>query len=168
MDLFIDHCLIELLLVGYLISSLFTSTDIALSVGSPILAPLQIVGGFFLNSKTISKGLVWLQYISWFHYGFDLLAVNQWSNAKHIDCVYPGEDMADQNNTALLLFQQMLTKNDTNDDGAFCLNDGQQVLSYIDFGHTPSWVNFLAIILLCLGMRALALFALHLRVKQSR
>ncbi|KAH9418915.1 ABC-2 type transporter [Dermatophagoides pteronyssinus] len=72
---------------GYLISCLCRNTDVALSFGPPLIMPFQLLGGFFLNTHSIPKFLRWTKWISWFYYGFDALAVNQWRNVEILDCV---------------------------------------------------------------------------------
>lgn len=128
---------------------MFTNTDIALSVGSPVLVPIQLVGGFFLNTKSIAKGLVWLQYLSWFQYGFDLLVVNQWRGAVKLDCI----------------------KDNGSDDPlarSFCFKNGAQVMHFVNFGHRDDWVDFVGILMLILSMRGLGFLALYLRARHSR
>lgn len=129
---------------------MFTNTDIALSVGSPLLVPIQLVGGFFLNTKSIAKGLVWLQYLSWFQYGFDLLVVNQWHGATHLDCI---------------------KNNGGNDDPlakSFCFRNGAQVLKFVNFGNRDDWIDFVGILMLILFMRGFGFLALYLRARHSR
>uniref|UniRef100_T1JB20 Protein white n=1 Tax=Strigamia maritima TaxID=126957 RepID=T1JB20_STRMM len=71
---------------GYLISAVSSTTTMALSVGPPAVLPLLLFGGFFLNKRSVPWYLNWLQYISWFKYAFEALAINQWKDVKHIEC----------------------------------------------------------------------------------
>ncbi|CAG0919857.1 unnamed protein product [Notodromas monacha] len=95
---------------GYMISCMSTSITMALSLAPPIIVPFMLFGGFFLNSASIPVYFEWLKWLSWFLYGYESLAVNQWSNVGSISC------SAHNNATGTCLFQ-----------------DGPSVLSYYNF-----------------------------------
>ncbi|CAH2016567.1 unnamed protein product [Acanthoscelides obtectus] len=71
---------------GYMISCLSGNTSLALSLGSPLIIPFLLFGGFFLNVDSIPVYFKWLSYLSWFRYGNEALMINQWSNITRIDC----------------------------------------------------------------------------------
>lgn len=67
---------------GYLISSLSSSTSMALSIGPPVIIPFLLFGGFFLNSASVPFYFEWFSYLSWFKYGNEALLINQWASVQ--------------------------------------------------------------------------------------
>jgi hypothetical protein len=53
---------------GYLVSCLASSIEMALGLGPPILIPLMLFGGLFLNNGSTPVYFIWLKYLSWFYY----------------------------------------------------------------------------------------------------
>lgn len=70
--------LFDLLCVGYMISCLGPSPQIALAISSPLLLPLFLFGGLFLQSGTVPLYLDWIKYLSWFLYANEAMSINQW------------------------------------------------------------------------------------------
>ncbi|KAG1665895.1 Protein white [Nymphon striatum] len=71
-------------MIGYFVSSACSSTQMALTVSTPMIIPLLIFGGYFVKNNTASVYLGWIRYLSWFHHGFQALAINQWRNVDTI------------------------------------------------------------------------------------
>lgn len=71
---------------GSFISAASPSVNAALAISSPILAPLMIFSGTFLNNKSIPVYFIWCKYISWLNYSNEILLINQWKDVKHIEC----------------------------------------------------------------------------------
>ncbi|CAG5085738.1 Oidioi.mRNA.OKI2018_I69.PAR.g10988.t1.cds [Oikopleura dioica] len=65
---------------GYLISALSPSVEAANAIASPMMLPMLIFGGFFLQSDTVPKYFIWIKYLSWFYYGSENLYSGQWEN----------------------------------------------------------------------------------------
>ena len=63
-----------------MISALSPSVETANAIAPPLLVPLLLFGGFFLQSDTIPVYFIWIKYISWFHYGAENLYSIQWGN----------------------------------------------------------------------------------------
>ncbi|KAL7644554.1 UNVERIFIED_CONTAM: hypothetical protein RMT77_004091 [Armadillidium vulgare] len=63
---------------GYMISCLADDYNTAMVLSTPLTFPLMLFGGFYINSGDIPKYISWLQYLSWFMYGFESLSINQW------------------------------------------------------------------------------------------
>ncbi|OTF74946.1 hypothetical protein BLA29_008525 [Euroglyphus maynei] len=137
---------------GYLISCLCRNTDVALSFGPPLIMPFQLLGGFFLNTHSIPSFLRWTKWISWFYYGFDALAVNQWRNVAILDCTeIPSSSTNDSsiiNDTQQLRSQQM------------CFENGHDVLRFLSLGIQPEWLDFFGILSLMLLLRFVAYLTL--------
>ncbi|XP_054719148.1 protein white-like [Uloborus diversus] len=71
---------------GYMISCLANTLNIALSISTPLLMPLLLFGGFYLNNASVPDYFIWIKYISWFYYGNEALCINQWSSITNITC----------------------------------------------------------------------------------
>ncbi|WAR21687.1 WHITE-like protein [Mya arenaria] len=63
---------------GYIVSAAANSVSTALAIGPPLMIPLLMFGGFFLNSDSIPVYFIWLEYLSWFKYANELLADKVW------------------------------------------------------------------------------------------
>ncbi|KAF7491271.1 Protein white [Sarcoptes scabiei] len=140
---------------GYLISCTCRNTDVALSFGPPLVMPLQLLGGYFLNTKSIPSFLRWTQYLSWFYYGFDLLAVNQWDKISSMEC--DNDTNITRNGTISRPNQDAASKS-----SGVCFRNGQQVLSFLNLGNHSEWIDFFGLILLIVTMRFIAFLTLVL------
>jgi len=89
---FLMACVINILLVqvvvgfGYMTSCIAPSLQIALAISAPLLIPLMIFGGFFLDSNSVPSWLIWFKYIGWFLYANELLTINQWDGVELNTC----------------------------------------------------------------------------------
>ncbi|GFG38120.1 hypothetical protein Cfor_07570, partial [Coptotermes formosanus] len=118
---------------GYLISCVSTSISMALAIGPPLIIPFLLFGGFFLNNSSVPGYLKWLSYLSWFKYGNEALLINQWADVGHIECTH--------SNTT-------------------CPKNGHVVLEALDFREDHLSLDLISLVLLMLGFRVLAFFAL--------
>ncbi|RMX61223.1 hypothetical protein pdam_00023788 [Pocillopora damicornis] len=67
-------------MVAYVISTISPTTSVSTALSGPLTLPLLVLGGFYIENRTIPEWLSWLRYLSWFNYGFEALVVNQWDN----------------------------------------------------------------------------------------
>jgi len=67
---------------GYFISCLSSSLKIASALSAPMIIPLLLFGGFFLNNGSVPVYFQWLRYMSWLMYGNEALSINQWQGIK--------------------------------------------------------------------------------------
>lgn len=74
---------------GYMISCLAGSTQVALAMAAPLIIPLLLFGGFFLQNGAVPIYFDWMRYISWFMYGNEALSINQWVGVRFNDTVCP-------------------------------------------------------------------------------
>lgn len=117
---------------GYMISCMSRNLSIALAIASPLIIPLMLFGGFFLNSGSTPVYLTWLKYLSWFSYGNEALLLNQWSDVKSIAC----------------------RNNET------CYPDGHAVLSFLHYEGGTISANIASLVALLVGYRVIAFCAL--------
>ncbi|CAH0555331.1 unnamed protein product [Brassicogethes aeneus] len=118
---------------GYLISCAASSVSMALSIGPPLIIPFLLFGGFFLNINSIPVYFTWISYLSWFKYGNEALLINQWRNVTDIDCPI---------------------------GNSTCPRDGHVILEIYNFQEDHFIMNIVNLVLLILGFRLFAYFAL--------
>jgi len=89
---FLLCCLIVILVAncavsfGEFVSAAAPSLNAALAMSGPLLVPLMIFSGFFLNNASVPDYFIWLKYLSWLNYSNELLMLNQWDGVKNISC----------------------------------------------------------------------------------
>ncbi|CAG0883847.1 unnamed protein product [Darwinula stevensoni] len=71
---------------GYMISCVSSNMHMGLAVGPAVIVPFMLLGGYYLNDGSVPQGLIWLKYLSWFLYGNEALAINQWEDVDFVDC----------------------------------------------------------------------------------
>nr|QTW43725.1 ABCG-like protein 2 [Eurytemora affinis] len=163
----------DVLGVGYLLSCAVPKLDIALTIAPVINIPLLLMGGFYMNDGSIPVYFLWLKYLSWFHYSFEALMINQWSGLANISCqtnapVSPEFD----GNKVLNLFLSLPVNStfggfsDSADDrglinsnvtsAVHCIEHGDEVLQQYGFHKDNFWFDILCLVLLTLLFRVLA------------
>ncbi|CAG2102282.1 unnamed protein product [Medioppia subpectinata] len=139
---------------GYLLSCLTSSADVALALGPPLLIPMVLFGGFFLNADTTAAWLSWVKYLSWVYYGFSSMIINQWRDLKLTDCpAFPSTPPA-INGTA---GQYMPIK---------CISDGLEVIHSLSFDENDLLRNLILMVILALVFRLMAFIALYVRSRE--
>uniref|UniRef100_A0A914EIA1 ABC transporter domain-containing protein n=1 Tax=Acrobeloides nanus TaxID=290746 RepID=A0A914EIA1_9BILA len=63
---------------GIMLSTVSPSYPVAVSIAGPVLNLLNLTGGLFANIGELPFYISWIQYLSWFRYGFEAFAINQW------------------------------------------------------------------------------------------
>lgn len=155
-DVFFMTCLIGVLVAncassfGYFVSCISSNITMALSIGPPIMIPLLIFGGFFLNNDSTPVYFVWLKYLSWFYYGNEALMVNQWSNFGDLSCP-----------------DVKFTLPGRNGSEPTCLyKDGKAVLKNLNFDADRFGFDIVMLCVLLLAFRLLAYVALVVRARK--
>ena len=64
--------------------------QLAIALLPPLLVPLMLFSGFYINIENVPGWLVWLEYLSWFKYSHELLMINQWTGVT-INCQDPND-----------------------------------------------------------------------------
>ncbi|KAF2368395.1 ABC transporter-like [Trinorchestia longiramus] len=81
---FFTHMYIQVLIAntavsyGYMVSCLADDYNKAVVLSTPLLLPLFLFGGFYVQPGTIPVYLEWISYLSWFKYGYECLMINEW------------------------------------------------------------------------------------------
>ncbi|KHN87215.1 ABC transporter ATP-binding protein/permease wht-3 [Toxocara canis] len=72
--------------VGIMISSVSPSYAVAVSISGPLLTVFSITGGLYANIKKIPEWIRWVQYFSWFRFGYESLITNEFRHHSNITC----------------------------------------------------------------------------------
>lgn len=67
---------------GIMLSCVSPSLPIAMSSAGPMLTLLSLTGGLYANVGALPSYISWIQYLSWFRYGFEAFAINQWTTVN--------------------------------------------------------------------------------------
>ncbi|XP_070566509.1 protein white-like [Ptychodera flava] len=119
---------------GYMISTFSPSVSVALAIAPPLVIPLLLFGGLFLNTNDIPVYFIWIQYISWFKYTYECLEINQWENIDYIYC--------------------------PNGTSVPCIHDGETVLASLSFSVDNFMMNIYLTLTLLLAYRLIAFVGL--------
>lgn len=122
---------------GYMVSCLARSTTAALALAPPLMIPLLIFGGFFVNTESVPVYFIWLKYLSWFKYATEMLAIDQWTGVTNITCSAPP-----------------------------CVYNGDQVLNKFSFKKENFMLDLWLLIVLLVSFRILAYVFLVIRTKR--
>ncbi|XP_046443611.1 protein white-like isoform X5 [Daphnia pulex] len=81
---------------GYFVSCVASTPQVALAISAPMIIPVLLFGGFFLQNGSVPVYLDWLRYLSWFMYGNEALSINQWYGVEfnNTDCQYVGYNVS--------------------------------------------------------------------------
>ncbi|XP_054724470.1 protein white-like [Uloborus diversus] len=126
---------------GYMISCLTDSVNVAMSISTPLMTPLLLFGGFFLNNASVPSYFLVIKYLSWFYYGNEVLCINQWSSITNITC--------------------------SDNPMAPCIRDGDTVLDTLNFKKDHFLRDIAVIVALFLFFRTLAFIALLIKSRRK-
>ncbi|CAM9650413.1 unnamed protein product [Scytosiphon promiscuus] len=129
--------------LGYIVSALAKSVDVALALGPMILMPLIIFGGLLINLSDIPNYFLWYSILSFIQYGYKGISIVIWETKDSLECPPEPEQCA--------------------------FPTGQSVLDYLEIegGNEQLWMNFLYLLALMIGFRLLAYVALLYRSRPS-
>ncbi|CAJ0942087.1 unnamed protein product, partial [Mesorhabditis belari] len=148
---FLFSILISILIVGvaisisYAVATVFGDTAIAMTFLPIFVIPTMAFGGFFINSNDIPWYFQWLANLSYFKYGYEALAINEWDPINMI----PGCNVT--------------TPFDYN-----CPSNGQEVLESISFASIHRWRDVLILLAEILAVRFVAFIALAIRTARNK
>ncbi|XP_053373342.1 protein white-like [Mercenaria mercenaria] len=138
---------------GYIVSTSANSVTTALALAPPLMIPLIMFGGFFLNKDSVPVYFIWLEYLSWFKYANELIAINQWEDVDTIPCT---------NNTG------SASGDDAKPGPKRCLYDsGQDVIDYLNFDKDNLWLDLGVLIGMMFAYRLVAYIILLLKARLS-
>ncbi|XP_078492142.1 protein white-like [Ciona intestinalis] len=140
--------------IGYFIACLAKNQQTALTLVAPVLLPIMILSGVFINERNVRVYLRWIKYLSWFDYSSKLLMVNQWRSVESLEC-----DVIQNNGTVLVTSQTNRTLD--------CLfRNGNDVLEYYDIDQERFGEYFGCMVAVLIGFRLLAFALLFRRFRE--
>lgn len=127
--------------LGYAISCVAPSMEVALALMPVIILPFMLVGGLFTSAESVPVGFRWLQYLSWFNWAFKALAHSVFSRVGALPCA---------------------------DGSTTCpLNSGANVMKYM-FEDSNFGREIGILLAMIVGYRILAYLALYLRTRKRQ
>ncbi|CAD6196745.1 unnamed protein product [Caenorhabditis auriculariae] len=61
------------------------SYSVAVTISGPVLTIFSMTGGIFTNTELMPAWIKWVQYLSWFRFGYEALVVNVWAHEDYDD-----------------------------------------------------------------------------------
>ncbi|KAI8777535.1 protein white-like [Biomphalaria glabrata] len=144
--------------LGYLISTLCGSVTVSLAVAPPLLIPIMLFGGLFVNNGNIPVYFIWLQYLSWFKFSNEVLMVNQWRNIDYIPCP----------NITIPTIPPNITTPSVPSMPQCLYRSGKDVLDYTSFSEDNLVLDIILLVVLQVGFRFLSIVALFIRARRSK
>lgn len=89
-DSFLIYMLVGILVqniaisIGYMFSCIFGTVNLAVAVMPIFVVPMMAFGGFFINQDTLQWYFVPMKYLSYFGYGYEAVAIAQWTHVEEI------------------------------------------------------------------------------------
>ena len=71
---------------GYFVSAVSGDINVATAIAGPIMIPVTLFAGYFLNSANVPDYFIWIKYISWYFYMYDCMMIVQWRDYGSIPC----------------------------------------------------------------------------------
>eukprot|EP00753_Platysulcus_tardus_P001396 PLAT11325.2.p1 GENE.PLAT11325.2~~PLAT11325.2.p1 ORF type:complete len:695 (-),score=412.60 PLAT11325.2:85-2169(-) len=129
--------------IGFLIASAVSDAEVAVSLMPVAVIPFMLLGGFFSNQDNLPVYFSWLSWASPFKYGFEALAINEYSDLN-ITCTD----------------EELITP--APNVPAFCpITEGEQVLELLSF-ENDTWGGMIAgLAAITVTLRVLSYFILN-------
>jgi len=133
--------------LGLMLSCGAPNANMAMVALPVLFIPLMLFGGFFLNTSDIPVYFIWIQYFSFFKYGFQILAINEFSG----ETFYCDPD-------------------ETTSSGACPYTSGDEVIHSLGFDSTDNsmWASFLFLFMQIFLFSTLAYLALRFTAGRKR
>ncbi|KAI6242749.1 hypothetical protein M3Y99_00181500 [Aphelenchoides fujianensis] len=129
--------------VGIMVSAAAPSYAFAVSISGPLLTMFSLTGGLYTNITKIPAWIRWIQYLSWFRFGYEALIVNEWQHYATIDC-HP------------------------NHDNAVCEGSGHEVIKNLNFEEDNVAFNQVCMFFYIIGAYVIGYIGLVIRVLWAR
>jgi len=135
--------------ISYAMACIFGDLAIAVTMLPLVAVPMMAFGGFFIAFESIPSYFQWFSAISYFKYGYESLAINQWEGIDSVpDCKNFAAGAA-----------STLTSSPC---------DGNEVLRDINFHLENRWRDVLYLCLMIVVIRFIAFIALLIRAIRQK
>ena len=136
----------NVLALGVCVSAVAPSYAVAVSVTGPLLTALSITGGLMVNVEQLPDWIDWVQYLSWFRFGYENFIVNEFDSSE----------------------SKFLCENHKGQTVDICLSTGQEVMDMFSFHPDNFYPNWVVMITYTFGIYALGYIGLVFRVLRAR
>uniref|UniRef100_A0A8R1E1X4 ABC2_membrane domain-containing protein n=1 Tax=Caenorhabditis japonica TaxID=281687 RepID=A0A8R1E1X4_CAEJA len=139
--------------LGIAVCAMAPSYAIAVTVTGPLLTVFSLTGGLFTNVSEMHGWISWVQYFSWFRYGYESLIVNQFGNEKFdsISC-----SMFQPNGKKEMMPMEL------------CEESGAAVVQNFSFDSSNFYTNWISMLLLTIVIYIVGYMELVRRVIANR
>lgn len=138
---------------GYMVSTFTGNLVLVNAIAAPLLIPLMIFGGFFIQANSIPVYLEWLKYLSWFYYGNGALLNMQWDGMEFSCQTCDG---------------QVLSYDQCGDFTPSLQNTGENILTAAGFDQYSIWFCIGILAALMVGYRSVSYFILLFKFRDSQ
>ena len=135
----------NVLALGVCVSAVAPSYAVAVSITGPLLTILSVTGGLMVNVEQLPSWISWVQYLSWFRFGYENFIVNEFDDKIDFPC-----------------------QNGFGKDTTFCLKSGKAVMDKLHFNPSNFYPNWIVMTLYTVGIYALGYVGLVIRVLRAR
>ncbi|CAI2349121.1 unnamed protein product [Caenorhabditis sp. 36 PRJEB53466] len=139
--------------LGIAVCATAPSYAIAVTVTGPLLTIFSLTGGLFTNVSEMHGWISWVQYLSWFRYGYESLVVNQFEDAKFDNITCKAIDPHGHKRTV---------------PDSLCEKSGRTVVENFSFSQANFYTNWMAMIYLTLVIYVIGYMGLVRRVIANR
>ncbi|ULU08471.1 hypothetical protein L3Y34_019577 [Caenorhabditis briggsae] len=139
--------------LGIAVCATAPSYAIAVTVTGPLLTVFSLTGGLFTNVAEMHAWISWVQYLSWFRYGYESLVVNQFEHEKFSNITCQAMDPHG-------IIQSI--------PASLCEESGQTVVKNFSFDPGNLYTNWIAMIYLTIVIYIVGYVGLVRRVIANR
>ncbi|PIC42840.1 hypothetical protein B9Z55_009784 [Caenorhabditis nigoni] len=139
--------------LGIAVCATAPSYAIAVTVTGPLLTVFSLTGGLFTNVAEMHAWISWVQYLSWFRYGYESLVVNQFEHEKFSNITCQAMDPRG--------IKQAIP-------ASLCEESGQTVVKNFSFDPGNLYTNWIAMIYLTIVIYIVGYVGLVRRVIANR
>jgi len=129
-------CALNAQSLALMVGAAIADPQAAVAVSPLLIIPMLLYTGYLKSLDTLPSWLAWLQYLSPFKFGFEILMVNEFTGLP-ISC-------------------------DPDRQLPCPVESGDQLLEYMGLTEQDMWIGFGALAALTVGFHLIALIALHL------
>ncbi|CAJ0605958.1 unnamed protein product [Cylicocyclus nassatus] len=133
--------------LGVAVCSISPSYAVAVTITGPLLTIYSMTGGLFTNTAMIDGWIRWVQYLSWFRYGYEAFIINEWTYEKYenVSCTLTNGKPAES-----------------------CERTGLEVIHNLNFNPSNIYFNWLCMLAFILAHYCIGYIALLTRVQKHR
>lgn len=141
--------LVELMVasLGVAVCSMSPSYAVAVTITGPLLTIYSMTGGLFTNVAMLPDWIRWVQYLSWFRFGYESFIITEWTYEKY-------------DNISCTMLSGKVSES--------CESSGAEVIKNLNFHPSNMYFNWLCMLSYTLAHYCVGYIALTIRVLRQR